>query len=70
MQGKKKKIISECRFIGIEDNKLSYKCKKCNDKSHKPINGLDKKFSSIYKFCNNDLNRFILLLRKGIYPYE
>ena len=30
---KERKIISECKFIGIEDNKLSYKCKKCNDKS-------------------------------------
>ena len=24
----------------------------------------------IYKFCNADLNKFILLLRKGVYPYE
>ena len=32
---KERKIISECKFIGIEDNKLSYKCKECNDKSHK-----------------------------------
>ena len=23
-----------------------------------------------YSFCNNDLNKFILLLRKGVYPYE
>ena len=49
---------------------MSYKCKECNDKSHKSINGLDKKFPNIYKFCNNDLNKFALLLRKGIYSYE
>ena len=24
----------------------------------------------IYRFCNADLNKFILLLRKGVYPYE
>ena len=24
----------------------------------------------MYKFCNGDLNKFFLLLRKGIYPYE
>ena len=24
----------------------------------------------MYSFCNNDLNKFILLLRKGVYPYE
>ena len=29
-----------------------------------------KKFKNTYSFCNNDLNEFILLLRKGVYPYE
>ena len=28
------------------------------------------KFSNIYKFCNGDPNKFTLLLRKGVYPYE
>ena len=23
-----------------------------------------------YKFSNNDINKFILLLQKGVYPYE
>ena len=31
---------------------------------------LSEKFPSTYKFCNKDLNKFELLLRKGIYPYE
>ena len=31
---------------------------------------LIKKFHNKYKFCNNDLNKFALLLRKGVYPYE
>ena len=31
---------------------------------------LVRKFPSIYQFCNGDLNNFILLLRKGVYPYE
>ena len=22
------------------------------------------------QFCNGDLNKFVLLLRKGVYPYE
>ena len=34
------------------------------------IEGLIKKFSSIYQFCNGDVNKFALLLRKGVYPYE
>ena len=29
-----------------------------------------KKFKNIYSFCNSDLNKLILLLRKGVYPYE
>ena len=28
------------------------------------------RFGSMYEFCNKDLNKFILLLRKGVYPYE
>ena len=31
---------------------------------------LSEKFPSTYKFCNKDLNKFELLLRKGVYPYE
>ena len=36
----------------------------------KIIEELIKKFRSIYQFCDGDLNKFILLLRKGIYPCE
>ena len=31
---------------------------------------LIKKFPNTYKFSNGDLNKFTLLLRKGVYPYE
>ena len=24
----------------------------------------------MYQFCNGDLNKFVQLLRKGVYPYE
>ena len=34
------------------------------------MNGLTEKFSRMYQFCNGDLNKFVLLLRKGVYPYE
>ena len=36
----------------------------------KPVNGLIKKFPNINQFCNGDINKFVLLLRKGVYPYE
>ena len=29
-----------------------------------PINGLIKKFPNVYQFCNEDINKFVLLLRK------
>ena len=31
---------------------------------------LSKKFKNIYNYCNGDIDKFMLLLRKGIYPYE
>ena len=31
---------------------------------------LIKKFPNTYQLCNNDRNKFELLLRKGVYPYE
>ena len=66
----RKKIISECELIGLKDNRLKYKCKECNDTSAKSIDQLIKKFPRTYKFCNSNLNIFVLLLRKGFYPYE
>ena len=36
----------------------------------KSIKGLIKKFPNIYQFCNGDLNKLVLLLRKEVYPYE
>ena len=34
------------------------------------MEGLIEQFPSIYQFCNGNLNKFVLLLRKGVYPYE
>ena len=36
----------------------------------KPVKLLTKKFTNIHKFCNGDINKFILLLRKRVYLYE
>ena len=56
LEHKNEKLILEC-----------YNCKQCYKKNNKE---LIKRFASTYSFCNNDLNKFILLLRKGVYPYE
>ena len=34
------------------------------------LGGSIKQFPNRYTLCNNDINKFILLLRKGFYPYE
>ena len=67
---KERKIMSECRLVGLTNNDLYYKCKECNDESYKSINGLNKKFPIVHQFCKSDLNKFVLLLRKGVYHYE
>ena len=64
----RKKITSKCIFIGLKNNGLHYKCKECNDESDKSINGLNKKFPNTNRFCNGNINKFILLLKKVFIP--
>ena len=59
-----------CEFIRYKNGKLNYKCKECKTSYTKVTNESIKNFPTLYKFCNGDLNKFFLLLRKGIYPYE
>ena len=55
-------------YIRITKNeKLLLKCFNCNIYYKKKFN---KELKNTYTFCINDLNKFILLLRKGVYPYE
>ena len=50
---------------------LKYKYLSCNkDYSKKIDEELKKRFKNTFKFSNNDINKFILLLRKCVYPYE
>ena len=54
-----------------KNEKLLLKCFNCDSYYKKKFNkDLIKKFKNTYSFCNNDLNKFALLLRKGVYPYE
>ena len=67
---KKIKLNSECCFVGLKNNKLIYKCKECKEEWKRPLNKLIENFPNIYPFCNGNLNKFVMLLRKGVYPYE
>ena len=66
----RRKIKSKCTFIGLRNNRLNYKCKECRKRCFKSTNRLIKNFPNMYQFCNGDINKFVLLLRKGVYPYE
>ena len=66
----RKKVRLNCEFIGFKNGRLNYKCKECKKLYTKLSNGSIKNFPALYKFCNGDLDKFFLLLRKGIYPYE
>ena len=38
--------------------------------SYKHLNPIKERFKNTYDFCEKDNNKFVLLLRKGVYPYE
>ena len=58
-------------YVKTKNEKLILKCFNCKFYYEKDFNKeLIKRFASTYEFCNKDLNKFILLLRKGVYPYE
>ena len=42
------KINSECCFVGLKNNKLICKSKKCKEEWKRPLNKLIESFSSIY----------------------
>ena len=65
-----KNCKSECEFIKLKNNRLQYKWCGCKKIQLKPINELIKKFPNTYGFCNRNINKFILLLRKGVYRCE
>ena len=63
---------SNLDYVRITKNKkLLLKCFNCKIYYKKKFNNdLIKKLKNTYSFCDNDLNKFVLLLRKGVYPYE
>ena len=62
---------SSLDYIKTKDEKLILECYKCKQRYRKKFNKeLIKRFASTYEFCNNGLNKLVLLLRKAVYPYE
>ena len=62
---------SDLSYMEVIDEALIFRCFNYIKNFKKEIiKELIKRFASTYKFCNNDLNKFVMLLRKGVYPYE
>ena len=61
-------------YMTTENEKLIFMCFECKKNYEKDFNKeLIKRLKNIYEFCNfcnGDINKFILLLRKSVYPYE
>ena len=58
-------------YMKVTDKKLIFRCFDCKKNYEKEINKeLVERFSNTYEFCDKDLNKFVMLLRKGVYPYE
>ena len=59
------------KYESVTNNSIKYKSLSCNKSySNKIDEELTKRFRNTFKFSNNDINKFILLLRKGVYLYE
>ena len=53
-------------YESVKEISMKYKiCRSCNRDED-----LRKRFKNTFKFSNNDINKVILLLRKGVYSYE
>ena len=57
-------------FMINKDDQLIIRCFECKKNDKKNFDKDLIKIFAIYEFCDRDINKFILLLRKGVYPYE
>ena len=63
--------VQTVNLMIIKDDQLVFRCFECKMNYKKYFNKeLIKRFANMYEVCNEDINKFILLLRKGVYPYE
>ena len=58
-------------YESVKDNLIKYKSFSCNKEYlSKTGEDLKKRFRNTFELSNIDISEFILLLRKGAYPYE
>ena len=69
--GKCAKCSSCIEYISTKNGKLLFECFECKKRySRKFSKKLGKKLKNTYEFCNENIDKFILFLRKGVYRYE
>ena len=62
---------SNLDYKSFKDDQLICRCFKCKKNYQKDFNKeLINRFANTQEFCNGGFNEFVLLLRKGVYPYE
>ena len=58
-------------YMSFKDDQLIFRCFECKKNYQEEFDkDLIYRFANTYKFCNEGINTFIFLLRKGVYPYE
>ena len=58
-------------YMTTKDEQIIFRCFRRKKNYEKDFNKeLIQRFANIYEFCNGDLNKLILLLRKVVYSYE
>ena len=65
--------ICDCflEYTNFKDDLTEYKCLCCNKNYQQKFDErLKEQFCNTYKFSSYDNNKFIILLQKGVYPYE
>ena len=66
-----KDCVCFLEYESVKCHLIKYKCLSYNkDHSNKLDEKLKKRLKNTFKFSDNDINKFILLLRKGLYLYE
>ena len=63
----------ECclEYTNVKDNLIEYTFLCCNKNYPKMFHKILKNiFANTYKFSNHNINKLILLLPKGVYPYK
>ena len=62
---------SKLGYISFKDDQLIFRCFECKKNYQKDFDkDLIDRYASTCRFVNENMSKFILLLRKVVYPYE